>query len=296
MNTTDAYIRIYAKMAFRECGTNSLPELLVMLLLVALVAYGIAFAWVEALEELFEPGEMPNMAALHVLNLITGFLYVGLIRESKEEWVQTMKTANDFMLTSHSMVLAARENTDLSPIVQRIDALRKQLIRFYRNNAQSHITKIRNMVCCNGQAYSLNKVKECLLIREKMHALHTLLPEGNGRLMSLFSRLESILGSIETKHFAKEPSCFKWHLRLLLLLYFGTLPVQLYNAYDRDFTLIVYPVIVYFLFSVAILASVFVNPIEHPELSLCFEELNIEIMKDVRTVNGNSYMRALSLY
>lgn len=283
-------------MAFRECGTNSIPELVVMLMLVAGVAYAIAFVWVEILEELFQPGEMPNMAALHVLNLITGFLYVGLIRESKERWVDTMRTANDFMLTSHSMVLASRESIDLTPIIQRIDSLRKQLIRFYRNASSSHWRKIQNMICCSSHAYTQNKVKECLVIREKMHALHILLPKENGRLNSLFARLENILASIESKHFAKEPSCFKWHLRLLLLLYFGCLPVQLYNAYDRDFTLIVYPIIVYFLFSVAILASVFVNPIEHPELSLCFEELNKEIMKDVKSVNGNAYMRALSLY
>lgn len=289
-------IRKYANMPFRECGRDSLPELFVMLLIVALVAFGIAFAWVEVLDDFFEPGELPNMAALHVLNLITGFLYVGLIRESKDRWVETMRTANDFMLTSHSMVLAAREDRDLDRVVQRIDQLRKQLIRFYKNASASHVSKIQNMLCCGGQSYEL-KVRECLVIRERMHALQVIVPDDNRRLGGLFGRLESLLADIESKHFAKEPACFKWHLRILLLLYFGTLPIQLYNAYDREMTLIVYPVIVYFLFSVAILASVFVNPIEHPELSVCFEALNTEIMKDVRTTGeGRSYMRPLSLY
>lgn len=266
-----------------------------MLLVVALVAFGVAFAWIEVLEDFFEPGELPNMAALNVLNLITGFLYVGLIRESKGRWVETMRTANDFMLTSHSMVLAARQDRDLDPVVQRIDQLRKQLIRFYKNTSGSHVSKIQNMLCCGGQEYK-TKVRECLLIRERMHALQIIVPDGNRRLGGLFGRLESLLADIESKHFAKEPACFKWHLRILLFLYFGTLPVQLYNAYDRQLTLIVYPIIVYFLFSVAILASVFVNPIEHPELSVCFEALNTEIMKDVRVTEGRSYMRPLSLY
>jgi len=294
MRQAQPYIRIYAKMPFRECGRDSLPELLVMLLVVASIAYGIAFAWVEVLDDFFEPGELPNMAAFNVLNLITGFLYVGLIRESKGRWVATMKTANDFMLTSHSMVLAAQGDTDLRQVLQRIDGLRKQLIRFYKSSANSHWSKIRNMLCCSQR--SNQKVKECLAIRDKMHALHTIIPDTNSRLMGLFGRLESLLSEIESKHFAKEPACFKWHLRILLLLYFGTLPLQLYNAYDRQMTLIVYPIIVYFLFSVAILASVFVNPIEHPELSVCFEALNTEIMKDVRTSGQSSYMRPLSLY
>ena len=283
-------------MPFRECGRDSLPELFVMLVVVALVAFGIAFAWIEVLEDFFEPGELPNMAALQVLNLITGFLYVGLIRESNGRWVETMRTANDFMLTSHSMVLAARQDINLRQVIQRIDQLRKQLIRFYKSASSSHWSKIKNMLCCDGQSYTV-KVKECLVIREKMHALQVLIPDDNRRLAGLFGRLETLLADIESKHFAKEPACFKWHLRILLLLYFGTLPVQLYNAYDRQMTLIVYPIIVYFLFSVAILASVFVNPIEHPELSVCFEALNTEIMKDVRTSSeGRSYMRPLSLY
>jgi len=282
-------------MPFRECGTGSLPELFVMLVVVALVAFGIAFAWIEVLEDFFEPGELPNMAALQVLNLITGFLYVGLIRESNGRWVETMRTANDFMLTSHSMVLAARQDINLRQVIQRIDQLRKQLIRFYKNASASHLSKIQSMLCCGGQGYEL-KVRECLVIRERMHALQVIVPDDNRRLGGLFGRLESLLADIESKHFAKEPACFKWHLRILLLLYFGTLPIQLYNAYDRQMTLIVYPIIVYFLFSVAILASVFVNPIEHPELSVCFEALNTEIMKDVRTSEGRSYMRPLSLY
>lgn len=281
-------------MTFRECGVNSLPELVTMLVSVGLLSYAVAFVWVVVLDDFYEPGEVPNMAALHTLNLIVGFLYVGIIRESKEEWLNVMKTANDFMLTTHSMVLSAKQG-DLGQVLQRIEGLRKELIFFYRTNSQSHGSKIVGMLCCGGQKRAVEKVKRCLTLRERMHSLELVIPNDNARLKGLYARLEGILASIETKYFAKEPACFKWHLRLLLLAYFGTLPVQLFNAYDRNLTLIVYPIIIYFLFSVAILANVFVNPIEHPELSLCFEALNREIMTDVR-VSQVQYLRKLSNY
>lgn len=281
-------------MTFRECGVNSLPELATMLVSVGLLSYAVAFVWVVVLDDFYEPGEVPNMAALHTLNLIVGFLYVGIIRESKEEWMNVMKTANDFMLTTHSMVLSARQ-TEQRQVLQRIEGLRKELVAFYRTNSESHGSKIATMLCCGGQRRALQKVKRCLSLRERMHSLELTIPSDNGRLKGLYARLEGILASIETKYFAKEPTCFKWHLRLLLLAYFGTMPVQLFNAYDRDLTLILYPIIIYFLFSVAILANVFVNPVEHPELSLCFEALNREIMTDVRTSNVQ-YLRTLSVY
>jgi len=265
-----------------------------MLVSVGLLSYAVAFVWVVVLDDFYEPGEVPNMAALHTLNLIVGFLYVGIIRESKEEWLNVMKTANDFMLTTHSMVLSAKQG-DLGQVLQRVEGLRKELIFFYRTNSQSHGSKIVGMLCCGGQKRAVEKVKRCLTLRERMHSLELVIPNDNARLKGLYARLEGILASIETKYFAKEPACFKWHLRLLLLAYFGTLPVQLFNAYDRNLTLIVYPIIIYFLFSVAILANVFVNPIEHPELSLCFEALNREIMTDVR-ISQVQYLRKLSNY
>ena len=281
-------------MTFRECGLNSLPELATMLVIVGLLSYAIAFVWVVVLDDFYKPGEVPNMAALHTLNLIIGFLYVGLIRESKEEWLRVMQTANDFMLTTHSMVLSAKKD-NLTTVLRRIDALRKGLISFYRTTSSSHGSKIANMLCCGGQQRVRTKVQNCLALREKMHSLELTIPADSGRLRSLYARLEGILTSVETKYFAKEPACFKWHLRLLLLAYFGTLPIQLFNEYDRDMTLIIYPIVIYFLFSVALLANVFVNPIEHPELTMCFETLNREIMSDVR-VSNVQYLRPISHY
>lgn len=281
-------------MTFRECGVNSLPELLTMLVSVGLLSYAVAFVWVVILDDFYDPGEVPNMAALHTLNLIVGFLYVGLIRESKEEWLRVMKTANDFMLTTHSMVLSAKQS-ELRQVLQRIEGLRKELISFYRTNSQSHGSKIASMLCCGGQRKAIEKVQRCLSLRERMHSLELTIPGDNGRLKGLYGHLEGILAEIETKYFAKEPACFKWHLRLLLLAYFGTLPVQLFNEYDREMTLIIFPIIIYFLFSVAILANVFVNPVEHPELTLCFETLNRQILTDVRTSNVQ-YLRKLSVY
>lgn len=281
-------------MTFRECGLSSLPELATMLIIVGLLSYAVAFAWVVVLDDFYKPGEVPNMTALHTLNLIIGFLYVGLIRESKEEWLRVMQTANDFMLTTHSMVLSAKKD-NLNTVLKRIDTLRRGLVTFYRNTSSSHGSKIANMLCCGGQQRVQNKVRNCLELREKMHSLELTIPADSGRLRSLYGRLEGILTSVETKYFAKEPACFKWHLRLLLLAYFGTLPIQLFNEYDRDMTLIIYPIVIYFLFSVALLANVFVNPIEHPELTMCFETLNREIMSDIR-VSNVQYLRPIRHY
>ncbi len=289
-------------MAFRECGTNSLPELLAMLLFVAGASYAVAYAWIVALEDFYdlEAGELPNMAAAHVLNLIVGFLYVGLIRKSIETWVATMQTANDFMLTSHSMVLVARGSASLRQVLQRVEQLRKAVRTFYTDASSTHAQRLARTLCCGGRERAREKVQRCLGLRDRMHSLRLAIPDEapeNSRLLGLFGRLENILAAIESKYFAKEPACFKWHLRLLLFAYFACLPVQLFNAYGKDMTLLLYPIIIYFLFSVALLASVFQNPIEHPELNECFEALNVEIMKDVRSLNnGQPYLRTLSIY
>ena len=52
-------------MTFRECGVNSLPELVTMLVSVGLLSYAVAFVWVVILDDFYDPGEVPNMAALH---------------------------------------------------------------------------------------------------------------------------------------------------------------------------------------------------------------------------------------
>ena len=70
-------------MTFRECGLNSLPELLTMLVSVGLLSYAVAFVWVVILDDFYQPGEVPNMAALHTLNLIVGFLTLVLYERAK---------------------------------------------------------------------------------------------------------------------------------------------------------------------------------------------------------------------
>ena len=281
-------------MSFRQCGVGSLPELIAMLFLVTLVSYGIAYIWKIILEDY---GEKPNMSAMHVLNLIVGFLYVGLIRESKERWVATMKTANDLMLTSHSMVLAVEGQEELQLVRNRIQDVRKQLVVFYKHTSMSHWERIFSLFCaCSGKQAVMKKVQHCLLIRKKMNALYLSIPKSNSRLQSLFGRLESITASVETRYFSKEPQCFRWHLRILLFVYFAVLPVQLFNEYSNEIVFVLYPVIIYFLFSVAILANIFGNPIEHPELNECFEALNREIMNDVREGPNGTYLRTLKVY
>ncbi len=281
-------------MSFRQCGLGSLPELFAMLLLVTVVSYGIAYFWMIVLEDY---GEKPNMSALHVLNLIVGFLYVGIIRESKERWVATMKTANDLMLTSHSMVLTVEGQEELQLVRTRIQDVRKQLVLFYKHTSMSHWERIFSMFCaCSGKQGIMRKVQHCLIIRKKMHSLYLSIPKNNSRLRGLYGRLEGITASVENRYFSKEPQCFKWHLRILLFVYFAFLPVQLFNEYSNEVVFVLYPVMIYFLFSVAILANIFGNPIEHPELNECFEALNVELMKDVREGPNGRYLRTLKVY
>lgn len=281
-------------MTFRECGLGSLPELLFMLISVALGSYAVAFAWIEYIDDFYEPGEVPNInAATQVLGLIVGFLFVGLIRESKDQWRRTMETANDFMLTTHSMVLEAkREQTNVLQPIRRV----RETVRAFYVDKTTRLGRLVNLLCCRGDRLVAVKVQACLAIREKMDDLQRSIPASNGRLRSLFSKLEGLTSSMESHFFAKEAPCFTWHLRILLFAYFGALPVQLYNTYDRDVTLVLYPIIIYFLFSCALLSSVFQNPITHPELSACFEALNREIMGDVRGTGSMQYLRTVSAY
>lgn len=282
-------------MTFRECGLGSLPELLVMLFLVGLLSYAVAYLWLIVLDDFFGDGEIPNMAALHTLNLIIGFLYVGLIRQSREQWVATMKTANRVMLTTHSMVLEAQGQGELQRVITKIQELRNHLVLFYRHTSSSHLERIAIMLCCARKRVS-KQVEQCLNLRQKMHSLQMVIPETNSRLRGLYAGLENTVADIENRYFSKEPACFRWHLNLLLIVYFAVLPVQLYSAYSETVVLVLYPIIIYFLFSVAILTNVYDSPVEHPELNECFETLNKRLMQDVSTASGGTYLRTLKVY
>ena len=195
------FLQVKGKMTFRECGLGSLPELLFMLISVALGSYAVAFAWIEYIDDFYEPGEVPNInAATQVLGLIVGFLFVGLIRESKDQWRRTMETANDFMLTTHSMVLEAkREQTNVLQPIRRV----RETVRAFYVDKTTRLGRLVNLLCCRGDRLVAVKVQACLAIREKMDDLQRSIPASNGRLRSLFSKLEGLTSSMES-HFFRE--------------------------------------------------------------------------------------------
>ena len=283
-------------MTFRECGLGSLPELLFMLISVALGSYAVAFAWIEYIDDFYEPGEVPNInAATQVLGLIVGFLFVGLIRESKDQWRRTMETANDFMLTTHSMVLEAkREQTNVLQPIRRV----RETVRAFYVDKTTRLGRLVNLLCCRGDRLVAVKVQACLAIREKMDDLQRSIPASNGRLRSLFSKLEGLNVFDGVPIFSrKRAPCFTWASPdPAVCLLRGHCQFSCTTRTTATLRWCCTPSSSTSSSSCALLSSVFQNPITHPELSACFEALNREIMGDVRGTGSMQYLRTVSAY
>ena len=287
-------------MAFRECGVNSLFELICMVIFSCGFAFGIAYAWVYALDYYYDPGDL-DLSALNTLHLIIGFLYVGLIRNARETWIRATKGTNDFMMTTHNIVIIIKRIPSFRPLLTKIVNLRKAVDDFFSAD-ESQLHHVIRLLCCYSGVHRVKrKVAMCLSLRQKVSDFNIEImsyqnksPEYT-RLMEQTRNLERCATALESQYFEREPACFKWHLRLLIFIYFASLPPQLFNSYGALGCYIIYPIMIYFLFAVALLAVVFDNPVKHPELNTCFEMLNNELRNDVKNVNTNQYLRVLPL-
>lgn len=286
-------------MAFGECGFRSLPELFLLIIIIFVISEGIALFWIWYIEEIH--GEDIELMAIHSLDIIVGFLYHGLVTKNITSWKNIMSQVNQIMLVSHSILMLSRGKVgpDFQEITKHTLSLRDTMTKFFTDAQASLRPNFFHYLCCGLAKVDVKrKAKLCLGIRQEMNQFEEkmLSMNNDSDIISLLKNkmysLWPLVENLEKSYFVKEPACFKWHLRLLLFLYFSVQPIRLYSAYGREGTLLLYPIIIYGLFSVAILASVFDNPIKHPELSYCYEEFQRQIKRDEGYGKSN-YLRKI---
>lgn len=286
-------------MTFHECGFSSLFELITLIIFIGVVSIGIAYMWILLLDDMYDPGDL-DLTALHSLDLIIGFLYINLVRQNRERWITLMSRANNFMLITHEIIFVVKRKTEYRFLVNAITGLRQQLRQFFFDADNSKTMHILNLLCClHNKINTSRRVNLCIGNRDATSAVHLKIMGLDSKesveyrkLQILGSRLVAASEALDEEYFRKEPACFKYHLRLLLLLYFAAVPIKFFNAYGATMTLVLYPIIVYLLFSVVILSAAFSNPIQHPELNACFEELNKKIIQtDYRNGRELKYIK-----
>ena len=272
-------------MAFHECGTSSLFEFLTLVIFIGVVSEAIAFAWIYVLDEMYDPGDL-DLTALHSLDLIIGVLYINLVRQNRDAWISLMSRANNFMLVTHEIVVVAKRKMKYGFIIEEISSLRKATRDFFFNAEKSKSMHLLNLICClNRRINTTRRVSLCIGNRDNVTQIHLNIMNLEDKesaeyrkLQVLGSRLVSAAEDLDEEYFRKEPACFKYHLRILVFLYFAAIPIKFFNAYGATLTYVLYPVVIYLLFSIVILSAAFSNPVQHPELSQCFEELNRKIV------------------
>tara|TARA_B100001989_G_C24543731_1_gene469282 strand:+ start:1271 stop:2035 length:765 start_codon:yes stop_codon:yes gene_type:complete len=212
---------------------------------------GVAAFWVAVLDAENDPGDL-NLTALNSLNLIVGFLYVGVISHARNRWKETMQHANNFTFVYHELAARSGENKIMVTI-------KLQILNFFRKKADSSTDE-------NVEAFRS--------VFDKLIQLQ----DEEGVDKALVGRLKHCTLELERAFFEKEPVLFTLHLQAVLLIYFFCIPVQLFNAYDARMTYILYPIIIYLLFSVVLYANAFQNPVSHPELNQAFSRLNKRLL------------------
>ena len=120
-------------MAFTECGLKSLPELLLLLIIVFACSEGIALFWIWYVDEVH--GEHIDLMAVHSLDIIIGFLYHGIVTKSVSSWKQIMSQVNQIMLLSHSILMIAKNNpsSEFQEVVKHTNSLRQKMIQFFKS-------------------------------------------------------------------------------------------------------------------------------------------------------------------
>ena len=214
---------------------------------VVLASEAIAWIWIQILDEQNDPGDL-DLTALTSLNLIVGFLYVGVVNGARDRWKRLMHHANDFTLTFQALYRKADDKTKTE-----MKKIRNTLMAFYDENCSTD-----------------RKIKLFFNAQEEIHKLETNIN---------VEKLKQCTSALTRGFLEKEPILFTWHLYAILFIYFACIPVQLFNAYDATMTYVLYPIIIYLLFAVPLYANAFHNPIAHPELNKTFKKLNEEIYK-----------------
>jgi len=215
---------------------------------VVVVSEGIALFWIGILDEQNDPGDL-DLTALNSLNLIVGFLYIGVVNGARDRWKRLMHHANEFTLTFQALYRKADDKTKTE-----LKNIRNTLMVFYNENCSTD-----------------KKIQLFFNVQQEIHNLETNINA---------DKLKQCTSALTRGFLEKEPILFTWHLYAILFIYFACIPVQLFNAYDATLTYIMYPIIIYLLFAVPLYANAFHNPIQHPELNKTFKKLHEQIYKN----------------
>ena len=222
----------------------TLSDIIWYVILPIVVSCGIAAGWIQYLDPQWDGLESKiDLSALNQLNLIIGFLYVGIINAAREKWKRVVKLISEFIITS--MTLQKYE----PDFTQDISVLKKKLEDFLLNNNDTS-RQLENLESLTKLTYMMMKTSQ----------------EKDSITQQLVMQVKGIVEALDRHYFQGEPTLFTYHLRFLLLLYFGSVPAQLYNAYGPTGTMILYPIIVYFLFAVVLWSNALGSPLKHPGL------------------------------
>ena len=219
------------------------------------VAEGIALIWIWRLDDEWDGLETKiDLSALDQLNIIIGFLYINLIRSSREKWQRIVKLVNEFIITAGTLI--EYEPSFKEPVKN----INKQLENYITDerNTRRHILQLKGLT---KSVFGLVKASK----------------DKDNITQQLTIDLKRNVESLDRHYFEGEPFLFTMHLRILLGLYFAAIPVHLLNNYGWEGTLIIYPIMMYLLFAVVLWSKAFHNPMKHPHIVPKFNSLKSEL-------------------
>lgn len=219
------------------------------------VAEGIALIWIWRLDEEWDGLETKiDLSALDQLNIIIGFLYINLIRSSREKWERIVKSVNEFIITAGTLI-------EYEPSFKEfVRTIHNQLENYIldENNTKKHVLELKNLTKSVFTLVKASKNKDNIT-------------------QQLTVELKRHVENLDRHYFEGEPFLFTIHLRVLLGLYFAAIPVHLLNNYGWEGTLIIYPIMIYLLFAVVLWSKAFHNPLKHPKIVPKFNSLKSEL-------------------
>ena len=127
---------------------------------VIVASLAIAFIWILILDEQNDPGDL-DLTALNSLNLIVGFLYIGVVNGARDRWKRLMHHANEFTFTFQSLSKTADDKTN-----QQLETVRNNLIAFYQENCSVDMKiqlflKIQNSIDTLEASTNVEKLRQC---------------------------------------------------------------------------------------------------------------------------------------
>lgn len=220
-----------------------------------IVAEGIALIWIWRLDDEWDGLETKiDLSALDQLNIIIGFLYINLIRSSREKWERIVKLINGFVITAGTLI-------EYEPsFKESVKNINKQLENYItdENNTKKHIVELKGLT-------------------KSIFALVKASKDKDNITQQLTVELKRQVECLDRHYFEGEPFLFTVHLWILLVLYFASIPVHLLNNYGWEGTLIIYPIMIYLLFAVVLWSKAFHNPLKHPKIVPKFNSLKSEL-------------------